>query len=115
MDDAVYIKSQDDIIAKLMRWWGMCFRGVFIVAVAYFGYFYLHPRSIGDITFAHWTFDDVFNSVLAIGLVLGCGVWLICFPYRDSEYRSDPYVKWAKVSLYLVVAVAMSLALHLLD
>ena len=93
----------------------MCFRAILIGSVAYFGYSYLHPRSIGDITFAHLTFNDVFNSILAIGLVVGCGVWFICFPYRDSEHRSDPYVEWAKVSGYLVLAVGMALAVHLLD
>lgn len=50
---------------KLMRWWGMLFRALFISIIGIVGYLWLDPQSIGDVPLAELTLNQILKNVVA--------------------------------------------------
>lgn len=92
----------------ILRWWGILFRALFISALGITGYFWLDPKSIGDVPFAELTLNHIFNNLFAVLIPIGCIYWLFNFPdQRNSkDPDSNPYVSWGRFG-GLVVLIAV--------
>lgn len=82
---------------KLMRWWGMLFRALFISIIGIVGYLWLDPQSIGDVPLAELTLNQILKNVVAALIAIGCITWFFNFPENGADRtEANPYVAWGR-------------------
>jgi hypothetical protein len=93
-------QSLDVFLTKLLRWWGVLFRALFIGAVGFFVWVWIGPESIVDVPIAQLTLGKLFKNLLAVFVALGCMGWLFTPP--ESDGKKDPFTQWGEWGLYVI-------------
>ena len=99
-----------DRLTKVKRIWGMCFRALFIAAVGYIGYNLVEPKDIRNVPISQLTLRDIFDAFYAMGVAMGCVIWLFRPPKDNPENRGsdlDPYLWWSSLSFMIPIVVAI--------
>lgn len=94
---------------KFTLLWGKIFRFVFILAVGIFSYFWLEPKSIGDVPFAQLTVNMIGKNIFGALIPLGCIFWFFNFPEvsKDEMNPDNPYKVWASSSFLLALIAGL--------
>lgn len=98
------------VMLKILRWWGMLFRAIFISSIGIGGYFWLDPQPLGDVPFSQLTLNQVFSNLFALILAIGCFCWFINFPQQKKKPESlndERYVIWGLFSILFVFLAAL--------
>jgi hypothetical protein len=90
---------------RLIRWWGIIFRALFICAIGVIGYSWIDPQSIDDIPLSQLTLKHIFRNLIALLIAIGCAKWFFEFPDQkgDSNVEGNPYVTWGQFGFLVVV------------
>ncbi len=101
----------EDLGWALLRWWGILFRTLFILAVGIIGYFWLDPKSIGDVPFAELTLNQIFHNLFAVLIAFGCIYWFFNFPEQGDtkDPDSNPYVSWGRFGGWVVFIAVLGI------
>ncbi|MCW5595563.1 MAG: hypothetical protein KIT42_06810 [Rhodocyclaceae bacterium] len=94
----------DELRWKLLRWWGVLFRTLFICAIGVIGWFWIDPQSISEIPLSQLTLKQISGNISAFLLAIFCATWFFEFPEQDcgEEPRDNPYVGWGQFGGWIV-------------
>lgn len=93
---------------RLLRWWGVLFRMMFIAAVALVSYHLLDPPSISDKPISSLSLRDISKNILAWLIVIVCFSWFFQFP--DEEEQILSYEDWGKFGAWVIAGIVLIVA-----
>lgn len=97
------------VMLKILRWWGMLFRALFISSIGIIPYLWLDPQPIGDVPFSQLTLNQVFSNLFALLIALGCIVWFFKFPVQEHPQwpNDNPYNSWGWLGILAILVVSV--------
>jgi hypothetical protein len=81
---------------RLLRWWGMLFRVLFITLVGIIGYLWMDPQPLGDIPLSQLTLKQIASNIMAVVIPIACFIWLFKLNRKYGD-ESLPYEDWGRL------------------
>lgn len=98
----------DKVSMRLLRWWGMLFRFLFITLVGTIGYLWMDPQTLGDVPLGQLTLKQIARNIMGIVIPIACFSWLFKLNKKYGD-ESLPYENWGRFGGFVLLLVVIVL------
>jgi len=92
----------DKVSIRLLRWWGMLFRFLFIALVGIIGYLWMDPQPLGDVPLGQLTLKQIAANIMGVVIPIACFIWLFKLNKKHDD-ESLPYEDWGQLGGYALL------------
>ena len=99
----------DKVSMRLLRWWGMLFRVLFITLVGIIGYLWMDPQSLGDVPLGQLTLKQIARNIMGVVIPIACLIWLFKLNKKYGD-ESLPYEDWGRFGGFVLLLGVIAFA-----
>ncbi len=99
----------DKLSMRLLRWWGMLFRVLFITLVGIIGYLWMDPQPLGGVPLGQLTLKQIARNIMGVVIPIACSVWLFKLNKKDGD-ESLPYEDWGRFGGFVLLLGVIAFA-----